>query len=166
MFSLQVSNWSFHEELQIIQADVKLEIEGQSIVEEPLCVDVGLPALLLSGLQDTEPFRFSAPESWEKMPFFVCGCGDPECRGFSFQVKHHSDTALAWIEIEESETGSRRIVDDFILPKVEVQQQLISIGEQFETFIEGKNYQPYFSDTAAVVQDLLQKLKDVVSKSL
>jgi hypothetical protein len=165
MFLLQVTNWSFHEELQIIQADVLLEIEGQSVVEEPLCVDVGLPALLLSGLQDTEAFRFSPPEDWMKMPFFVCGCGDPECRGFSFQVKHQANDEVLWIEIEESETGSRRNVDDFTLPKPVVQAQLILIGEQFLEFIKDKAYQPYFSNTVAVVEGLLEKLKGEVSKA-
>ncbi len=162
MFLLQVANWTFQEELQIVQADVKLEISNQVVVEEPLCVDVGLPALLLSGLEDTEAFRFSPPEEWGKMPFFVCGCGDPECRGFSFEVKHHGDEVI-WLEVEESETGSRRIVEEFSMNNRTVQQQLLALGETFLEFVKDKPYKPYFSDTVSVVQSLVEKLKTSLS---
>jgi hypothetical protein len=92
MLLLSLKKWSFDADLQIIHADVKLIIEGQILIDEPLCIDVGLPALLLSACEATEPNRWASHLEWQRMPFFVCGCGDAECRGFSFVVKHVDET--------------------------------------------------------------------------
>jgi len=61
---------------QIILADVKLEIENNVWIDEPLCIDVGLPALLLSAIEATAPNRWAPAAEWQKMRFclWLRGC--------------------------------------------------------------------------------------------
>lgn len=71
MFTLSCTNWSWDADLQIIHADVLLKIDGDVLIDEPLCVDVGLPALLYSVTHDAEPNRWGKVDEWERMPFFA-----------------------------------------------------------------------------------------------
>ncbi|UJF32319.1 hypothetical protein [Paenibacillus hexagrammi] len=162
MFELITDHWSFDKDLQIIHADVKLSIQQDSVVEEPLCVDVGLPALLFSALHDTDPNRFAPADQWQRMPFFVCGCGDPECRGFSFVVRHKSADQLELTNVEERPDGTYRELDSYLLDAHEYLRQVLQVGEAFLEFIQGLDYRPYFSDTVAVVSDLVGQLQQQV----
>ncbi|PYI50807.1 hypothetical protein [Paenibacillus flagellatus] len=162
MFELNVDRLSFDEGLQIVQADVRLAIDGESVVEEPLCVDVGLPALLLSGLEDTSPYRWAPADEWSRMPFFVCGCGDPECRAYSFRVKHRNGEEAEWTLVEESEDGTYREQESYAVPLGECREQLIELGERFLAFVGPLDYRPYFADTVPVVQELVDRLKAAV----
>ncbi|GAA3409278.1 hypothetical protein ACFFNY_09305 [Paenibacillus hodogayensis] len=159
MFDMQVSRLSFDPDLQIVQADVKLEIDGQSVIEEPLCVDVGLPALLLGGLEDMSPYRWAEAGQWQRMPFFVCGCGDPECRGFSFRVTHVDAEWAEWTLVEEAEDRSNREYETYVVSLDECRRQLIELGERFLQFVEPLDYRPYFADTVPVVRQLVEWLK-------
>ena len=53
MLNVSVTGWSLDKDLQIIQADVLLAVDDNIIIEEQLCIDVGLPAFLHSALHDT-----------------------------------------------------------------------------------------------------------------
>src|ERR1700688_2993328 len=115
MLLLSLKKWSFDADLQIIHADVKLIIEDQILIDEPLCIDVGLPALLLSACESTEPNRWASHLAWQQMPFFVCGCGDAECRGFSFVVKHVDETWLQISEVDERIDDHYRIAGEYLV---------------------------------------------------
>ncbi|MEF3304410.1 hypothetical protein [Paenibacillus sp. GYB003] len=159
MFDLRVSRMSFDKGLQIIQADVSLAIGGEAIVDEPLCIDVGLPALLLSGLENMSPYRWAPAREWRKMPFFVCGCGDPECRAHSFRVTHTSEDEAEWTLIDEAEDGSFREHETYVVPLGPCREQLIGLGERFLEFVAPLDYRPYFADTVPIVRELVEKLK-------
>ncbi|MDF2714503.1 MAG: hypothetical protein K0R28_1428 [Paenibacillus sp.] len=159
MFDLRVDRLSFDKGLQIVQADVKLVIDGETVIEEPMCVDVGLPALLLSGLEGVAPYRWAQAEEWRRMPFFVCGCGDPECRAYSFRVHHASGTEAEWTLVEEAEDGVHREHESYTVSLDVCREQLIELGERFLAFVEPLDYRPYFADTVPVVRELLERLK-------
>jgi len=159
MFEVKVTGWSHERDLQIIQADVRMAVDEDIIIEEPLCVDVGLPAFLGSVLKDTEPNRFAPADQWERMPFFVCGCGDPECRGFSFAVRHLDGELVELRHVEERGDGTYRVLDSYILPKAEYSRQALQLGQSFLLFIEGLDYRPYYSDTVKVVTELVEQLQ-------
>jgi hypothetical protein len=110
LFSLQCSNLSWDADLQIIHADVLLCVDGEVLIDEPLCIDVGLPALMYSVNEDVEPNRWAAPEEYDRMPFFCCGCGDPECRAYSFRVRHIDVSHLELAELEERDGGKPKVV--------------------------------------------------------
>jgi hypothetical protein len=150
---------SFHEPLQIVQAEVKLVVDGDEVIQEPLCIDVGLPALLLSGLEDTRPNRWAPPEAWESMPFFVCGCGDPECRVFSFIVRHTDQGTVLLSEVEETGPGETRLLEEYEVPLEVYRNELIRAGDQFMQYMEHRNYHPLYSGTMDTVHQLLQRLK-------
>ncbi|NDI36752.1 hypothetical protein [Chengkuizengella sediminis] len=156
---LTYDHLSLNKELQIVQADVFLEINDDIIIDEPLCIDVGLPALLLSTLEDTFPDRFASATEWEKTPFFVCGCGDPDCRGFSFVVRHRDDKSIQLIEVEESEGDIHKEMDEYFVDLLEYQKIVYKIGDQFLAFIKDLAYSPYFKDTIPVIEDLMKRLK-------
>ncbi|NBI28910.1 hypothetical protein [Chengkuizengella marina] len=156
---------SLNKELQIVQADVYLQINDDIIIDEPLCIDVGLPALLLSALEDTFPNRFASATEWEKTPFFVCGCGDPDCRGFSFVVRHINKQSIQLIEVEESEGEQPKEMEEYIVDLKKYQQIVYEIGLQFLEFIKDLNYSPYFKDTLPVINDLMSQLKKQVTLS-
>ncbi|MNI09805.1 hypothetical protein D3C73_628910 [compost metagenome] len=150
---------SWDKDLQIIQAEVKLSIDHTILVEEPLCIDVGLPALLLSALEDVKPNRWAQAHEWERMPFFVCGCGDPECRAFSFVVHHGKETELELIEVEEKQNSEYRVLDTHLVNKQQYRIQVMKLGWQYIQFIEGLDYKPYMANTVEVVKELLEKLE-------
>lgn len=158
MFSLKMDNWSFDADLQIIHADVRLSAEGEELIDQPLCVDVGLPALLLSVLADVEPDRWAPPEQWEKMPFFVCGCGDPDCRGFSFAVEHQSGDTVKLIEVEEREGDAYRVLGEYNVSLDSYAEQINQAAKTFLTFVKPLDYKPYFKDTVPVVQKLVDQV--------
>jgi hypothetical protein len=157
--------WSFDADLQIIIADVYFSIHGDVLVDEPLCIDVGLPALLLSGIQDVSPNRWALPEEWQKMPFFVCGCGDPECRGYSFLIRHISQKEISITEVEERSGDSYRFGEQYVISRAEYRKQVSEIGRQYIHFIEGLDYRPYYANTVSVVRELLAKL-EVASRKM
>jgi hypothetical protein len=159
MLSLTLNRWSFDWQLQIIHADVLFAINGDILIDEPLCIDVGLPALILSALQETKPNRWAPPDQWERMPFFICGCGDPECRGFSFVVSHHRDDELLTLtEVEERQHDIYRVVGEYTVPLADYQACVKQIGHQFLQFVRDLDYRPYYQDTVAVVALLLEQL--------
>lgn len=155
MFELTYTGWSWDSDLQIIQADVKLEIDGEVLIDEPLCVDVGLPALLLSTRSDVEPNRWSAPDRWQCIPFFCCGCGDPECRAYSFRVKHMGDGMLELTELEEREQESSKELGLYSVSADSYKEQVVAIAKKYLDFVEGLDYRPYFADTVKVIRELL-----------
>ncbi|TBL74006.1 hypothetical protein [Paenibacillus thalictri] len=157
MFKLTCDKWSHDHGLQIIHADVRLTIDGDEVIDEPLCVDVGLPALLQSVLRDAEPNRWAAPEQWERMPFFCCGCGDPECRAFSFRVEHRGETVHV-AEIDERQNGESRVLAEYDVPKDEYKAEILKAGRQFLSFVEDLDYHPYLADTVRLVRGLVDEL--------
>jgi hypothetical protein len=158
MLLLSLEKWSFDKELQIIHADVKLEIDDHTLIDEPLCIDVGLPALLLSALESTEPNRWAAASEWQRMPFFVCGCGDAECRGFSFVVKHLDEAWLQISEVDESQDDHYRVAGEYLVLVKEYRQQVAAIGYRFLQYVRDLDYRPYLANTVEIVEDLLAKL--------
>ncbi|MEK8129623.1 hypothetical protein WMW72_17080 [Paenibacillus filicis] len=158
-FALSYRNWSFDRDLQIVHADVRLEIDGESVIDEPLCIDVGLPALLLSAQRDVRPDRWAGIEAWDKVPFFICGCGDPECRGFSFIARHRQGEPLLDLqEVEESQDGEPRPLADYQIDRAEYIRQVRDIGETFLAFVEPLDYRPLYADTVPTVRRLLAEL--------
>jgi hypothetical protein len=158
MLLLSINNWTLDLELQIIHADVKLEIDSQILIDEPLCIDVGLPGLLLSALEATEPNRWAPAVEWQKMPFFICGCGDAECRGFSFVVKHLDEKWLRISEVDERQNDDYRIAGEYQVSVEEYRQQVEAIGSYFLHFVRDLDYRPFLEDTVEVVETLLAKI--------
>ena len=159
-FRLSYSGWALNRELQIVQADVVLEIDGRSVVEEPLCVDVGMPALIWSATRDIEPDRFAPPDRWERAPFFVCGCGDPECRAYPFAVRHRGNKVIL-AELEQADAGQTpREADEFEVDLKAYRAEVERTARQFLAFIGGHaDYRPLYSDTVAKVQEGLAALE-------
>ncbi|UKS27455.1 hypothetical protein LOZ80_00440 [Paenibacillus sp. HWE-109] len=162
MFDVSIKGWSHDKDLQIIQADVLMAVDDSVLVEEPLCVDVGLPAFLYSALHDTAPNRFAPPDQWERMPFFVCGCGDPECRGFSFVVHHLADAQVELIEVEERTNGTYRELETHRISSKDYTKQVLAVGETYLQFIQGLDYRPFLADTVKVVEGLVDQLHQQV----
>ncbi|WJH32218.1 hypothetical protein N6H14_17430 [Paenibacillus sp. CC-CFT747] len=158
MFKLKADGFSWDRDLQIIHADVVLEVDGETIVDEPLCVDVGLPALLLSALEDTKPNRWADPGEWSRMPFLVCGCGDPECRAYSFRVEHEGAGRIRLMELEESPDGTSRELAFYEVDQAEYREAVRRLAEDYLAFTEGLAYKPLVKDTPAIVRELLERL--------
>jgi hypothetical protein len=158
MFSLSLNKWSLDPELQIIHADVKLCIDDQVLIDEPLCIDVGLPALLLSAMVNTEPNRWASPDEWKNMPFFVCGCGDAECRAFSFVVEHMDETWLQISEVDERQNDGYRIAGEYKVLVEDYRRQVEAIGRYYIQFVRDLDYRPYLSNSVDVVEGLLKRL--------
>lgn len=156
---LDVKHLSWDRDLQIIQADVRLVLEDNVLIDEPLCIDVGLPALLLSALQNVEPNRWSGAEVWERMPFFVCGCGDPECRAFSFSVHHCDEATIELIEVEERQNALYRVLDSYVVGREQYKEQVTQIGKGYLEFVKGKSYKPYLKQTVEIVNELVERLE-------
>jgi hypothetical protein len=159
MFQLLLDNWSFDKDLQLIHADVKLSVADTIWIDEPLCIDVGLPALLASGLQDIVPNRWAPAHEWVRMPFFVCGCGDPECRGFSFVVHHLHPDKLELNWVEERQDGPSSDLESYVFDSKVYRAQLLTIGRQFVAFIRDLDYRPYLADTVSIVRGLILRLE-------
>jgi hypothetical protein len=159
MLKLHITGFRWDRELQLIQADVCLTVGGRTIIEEALCVDVGLPALAFSLNEDVEPDRFAPPEVWRKKPFFVCGCGDPECRAYVFTVRHESGQGTVRLaEVEERGGGLFRVLEEWELPageyKAAVKDAVLNVLEYAEG-LDG--YKPLFSDTLPIVRQELER---------
>jgi hypothetical protein len=150
---------SLDKELQIIQADVMLEIEGTQVIDETLCIDVGLPSLLRSCLHDVTPDRWALEGEWEKVPFFVCGCGDADCKAFSFTIRHMNENQIEITEIEERQDNEPRIYDHWVIPKKEYKGQVLKVAEQFLDFVKPLDYRPLLSDTVDIVNNLVSEIK-------
>ncbi|MDF2959277.1 MAG: hypothetical protein K0S39_1012 [Paenibacillus sp.] len=156
MFILKCEGWSWDADLQIIHADVLLEADGEVLIDEPLCVDVGLPALLYSLYRDVEPNRWAAPEECFRMPLFCCGCGDPECRAFSFRTRHLDGERIELTELEERQGAEPKILGTYTVPLDEYKAQVMAVAKQFLSFVKDLDYKPYFADTVKVVGQLVK----------
>ncbi|MFH5181769.1 hypothetical protein ACHHV8_03570 [Paenibacillus sp. TAB 01] len=156
MFLLNCSNWSWDKDLQIIHADVRLEIDGEVLIDEPLCIDVGLPAMLLSISRDTEPNRWAPADEWMSMPFFCCGCGDPECRAYSFRARHREEGYIELTELEEREGAPAREQGIYSIPLQAYKSAVEDVAGHYLKFVEELDYRPYFADSVKVVRELLK----------
>jgi hypothetical protein len=157
MFDIRYEGLTHNKELQIVQADVTVITEGETLIEEPLCIDVGLPALLKSGHADVAPDRFAdAAVAWERMPFFVCGCGDPDCRAFPFRVRHEGEVVV-WTELDQSSSGER-VLAEHRIPASEYRAVLLRLGEQFLAFAEPLEYRPLQPSTMRLVREQVASL--------
>lgn len=165
MFQLDIRNMKHDEQLQIVQADVSLHINGELWIEEPLCIDVGLPSLLYSGLYDIEPDRFASAQQWQNHPFFVCGCGDPECRAFAIRVRHLNQDELELIEVEQTTHGEIREYGRTIVSKQSYRQQIIEVAHQFITYMQGKDYRSLHGDILSRVKQLVSQLKEGIENA-
>jgi|GEM_PF-1514628 len=159
MLEIVAERWSLERDLQIIQAEVKLTVDGEVLVEEALCIDVGLPALLYGAFHDVEPNRWAAATEWQRMPFFVCGCGDPECRGFSFRVRHLDEQRLELTALEERQGDKPRAMERMVLETQAYRQEALRLGRMYLDFVAGLDYRPYFADTVPVVTELVERLE-------
>ncbi len=158
MFDIRYERLSHNEELQIVQADVAVVAEGETLVEEPLCIDVGLPALLASAFEDVRPDRFAdAAVAWERMPFFVCGCGDPDCRGIPIAVRHEGDEVV-WTELDQTPSGERSH-GEYRIPKNAYRSVLLRLGQSFLAFVEPLDYRPLQPDTVRLVREWTERLE-------
>lgn len=165
MLELRIDGYRHDPELQIVQADVKFTVYADVLVDEPLCIDVGLPSLLNSAINDVNPNRWAPVEQWMMMPFFICGCGDPECRAISFVVHHNGDETLQLQEIEERQGTLYRVLAQYDnISLFQYRIQVMAVAQQFLHFIEEKDYRPLFVDTLPIVRQLLLQLDQMVSK--
>jgi hypothetical protein len=150
-------NYSFDADLQIVRADVRVAWDGDVWVEEPLCVDVGLPALAASLQGDTAPNRFGDPvRDWRAMPFLVCGCGDPECRAHSFAVKHLPGERVRLTYVEERPGREPRELAAAELPLAELRRAVTSVAEEYLRFVEPLDYRPLLSGAPELVRQALR----------
>jgi hypothetical protein len=161
MFLLSLNKWSFDPELQIIHADIKLNIHDDVLIDEPLCIDVGLPALLLSACEPTEPNRWACPEEWQRMPFFVCGCGDAECRAFSFVVEHIGEAWLQIKEVDERQNDHYRVAGEYKVLAEDYRRQVEAIGCYYLQFVRDLDYRPYLLNTVEIIEGLLKRLREL-----
>ncbi|MEW9668500.1 hypothetical protein [Ammoniphilus sp. 3BR4] len=160
MFQLTVTNLDFDPDLQIIQGDVCLIINNDQVINETQCVDIGLPSLVRSILADVHPNRWS--QQWEDMPFFVCGCGDPDCKAYSFIVQHLSEDKIEIMEIEERVNGEYRLYQKWIISKAEYAQEVLRFAEQFLSFVKPLDYVPFFPQSVNTIKEFI----DVVKRQL
>lgn len=160
---LTMSGFRWDRELQIIQADTVLELEGEAVIDEALCVDVGMPALVCSVSEDVKPDRWSPPEEWRKKPFWVCGCGDPECRAYSFMVQHKHKGGTGEVlltEIDEREDGTYRVQGEILVPAEEYRAAVLAAAESFLVFAgELKGYSPLFDGTLEEVRRQIRRAR-------
>jgi hypothetical protein len=146
-------NYSFEADLQLIHADVRIAWNGEVWVEETLCIDVGLPALLNSLRSDTAPNRFADPVgSWREMPFLVCGCGDPDCRALSFAVTHLPGGRIRLTQLEERPGREPRELVAAELSLAEWRGVVLPIARDYLDFVAGLPYRPLLAEAAALVR--------------
>ncbi|WP_405461675.1 hypothetical protein [Paenibacillus sp. HJGM_3] len=163
MFRLEIKGMKLEPDLQIVQADVKVEADGEIIIDESMCVDVGLPALLYSGFEPTMPNRWAEIGDWTSVPFFVCGCGDPECRAILFRTQVlEEEGEVEWVLVEQAEDRSYREQELYRFPLRSYREQVLRAAEQFLEVIDGQDYRPLMKDTEAVVRRLTDRLRRAV----
>ncbi|WP_438446423.1 hypothetical protein [Gorillibacterium sp. sgz5001074] len=157
MFKLEMKGFRWERELQIIQADVRLLFGGHPIIDEPLCVDVGMPALAASLYEDATPDRFGTLEEWRTKPFFVCGCGDPECRAYSFTVRHLPEEGCVLLaEVEERGGGRYKVLEEMKVEEGEYRRAVSAAMKAFLSFAEElEGYRPLYGGTVERVRALL-----------
>jgi hypothetical protein len=159
MLEWTYGNYSFDADLQLIHADVKIAWNGNVWVEEPLCVDVGLPALLASLDRDVRPDRFADPsKDWLLMPFLVCGCGDPECRAFSFEVEHISSGEVKLSLLEERPGRPPRELEQAVVPLADYRAAVLRTASDYLKFVETLPYEPLLRDAEKLVREMAGKL--------
>lgn len=161
MFELKAAGWSFLAGLELVQADILVRIEGETVIDEPLCVDAGLPSLLASAIRDTQPRRFAEPVEWERTPYFVCGCGDASCRAFVFETKHEGEF-IRWIEWEESEFGHARRMDEFLFAASDYRREVLAYAEEFLGFIREHPYRPDLPGHLERIESLAEQLRKLM----
>ncbi len=163
LFQLQYEKWRLDPQLQIVQADVTVTIDGEIVLEESICVDVGMPAMLYSRTHDTTPSRQAAPEEWRRAPFWVCGCGDPACRQlFSLAVRHRTngegeEPMVELAEVEEREGEEPRETARYRVPAAQYAAEVTKVGSAFARFVAGRDYRPLLANTEAIVRDMLEE---------
>jgi hypothetical protein len=166
MFRLEFKGMKLETELQIVQGDVRVEADGESIVVESMCIDVGLPALLYSCFEPTNPNRWAPVEEWQSIPFFVCGCGDPECRAIGFRTRLiEEEGQVEWVLVEQAEDRSYRQHETYRFKIQAYKEQVLQAAEQFLSVVEGVDYRPLMTETEAVVRRLTDKLRREVRGS-
>jgi hypothetical protein len=161
VFKIQLDDLQFDGGLQIIQADLLLEIQQEQVVNESICLDVGMPSLLRSVFHELKPNRW-AVDHWETLPFFICGCGDPDCKAFSFMVQHLSGGEVKLTEIEENEDGSYRSYGVWRVDLQDYAREIVRVAEQFLEFVEHLDYRPQFPQTVEVIKTYVKKIKQDV----
>jgi hypothetical protein len=135
MFRLQVTGWSFQADLQLVQADVALDIDDTIVLDEPFCLQVGIGSLLLSAFEPVYPRQFDETGDWRVQPFFVCGCGDSSCRAAVFAVRHLPDGQVEWQELMQSEFGTEWRGDTYVFGLDEYVEALRAYGEAYLAFL-------------------------------
>jgi hypothetical protein len=162
MFELKCSGWSYLPDLQIVQADIALDIEDTIVLDEPFCVHVGIGALLLSAFEDVYPKQFNEDEDWRVQPFFICGCGDSSCRAALFEVRHLPEKRVQWCELMQSEYGSEWRGDVYEFDLDTYRQALLSYGHAYVAFL--REHESSLGEelrrSLQVVVPLLQRLTD------
>ena len=135
MFELKATGWSFQADLQLVQADIEVNMEDTIVLDEPFCVQVGMGALLLSAFENVHPRQFDESFDWRVQPFFVCGCGDSSCRCALFEVTHHSDQTVEWCELMQSESGREHRGDTYRFGLEEYRFALLEYSQTYVQFL-------------------------------
>jgi hypothetical protein len=152
-------------ELHIVQAEVIVEADGETVIDESMCVDVGLPALMLSCFQPTHPNRWASIDEWQSIPFFVCGCGDPECRGISFRTRLLNEgKEIEWVLVEQAEDRSYREQETYVFNLRSYKQQVLLVSDQFLTVIDKEDYRPLMKDTEEVVRRMADNIRTSLAR--
>jgi hypothetical protein len=162
MFEICLEDLFFDADLQIIQAEIQLTINQQEVFHEILCLDVGLPSMVRSVFHELQPNRWAKIADWHELPFFVCGCGDPECKAYSFAVHHLSTAQIELTELEEQEQGEARILQKWRIPLKEYAREIVKIAEQFLDYTKPLDYHPLFPQTVTVIQTYVSKIKQEI----
>jgi hypothetical protein len=131
MFELRATGWTYLEDLQLVHADIEVNIEDTIVLDEPFSVQNGVASLLLSAIEDVHPLQFIGQPDWRTEPFFVCGCGDSSCRAALFKVTHLENGSMEWCELMQSETGGERQGDTYMFNWNEYVPALIAYGQAY-----------------------------------
>lgn len=158
IFELTYDNLALDQDLQIVQADVLLKIDDEIVIDEALCIDVGLTALVQSCLKEFRPNRWAEEKEWDKIPFFVCGCGDADCRAYSFIVEHISPDEIKLYEIEERMNQDDRVYQSWTINKQEYVESVLDVSKQFLRFIGPLDYRPLFQKRLFILKELVDQV--------
>jgi hypothetical protein len=64
-----------------------------------------------------------------------------------------------WTLLEESQDGTCREQESFVVAAAQCREQLLELGERFLAYTSELDYRPYFPDTLPVVRELVERLK-------